>query len=161
MSLNLNEQTKSQTETTELNKMNAELNTEVVLTKNQIAYQKKKAKLALEAEAKKKEVGENATMEMNDINVASVELIDEEVETEEVETAESDDEVESETSEVDESEIGDDETDEGAFISVDNEDEDEDEKMLKIYQKKVMEKQMKKMKAFIIIPLIQFRRIFT
>jgi len=146
MSLNLNEQTKSQTETTELNKMNAELNTEVVLTKNQIAYQKKKAKLALEAEAKKKEVGENATMEMNDINVASVELIDEEVETEEVETAESDDEVESETSEVDESEIGDDETDEGAFISVDNEDEDEDEKMLKIYQKKVMEKQMKKMK---------------
>lgn len=146
MSLNLNEQTKSQTETTELNKMNAELNTEVVLTKNQIAYQKKKAKLALEAEAKKKEVVENATMIMNDINVASVELIDEEVETEEVETAESEtSEVESETSEVDESEIGDDETDEGAFISVDNEDEDEDEKMLKILQKKVEEKKMKKM----------------
>lgn len=143
MSLNLNEQTKSQTETTELNKMNAELNTEVVLTKNQIAYQKKKAKLALEAEAKKKEVVEIATMEMNDINVASVELIDEEVETKEVETAES--EVESETSEVDESEIGDDETDEGAFISVDNEDEEEAEKMLAIYQKKVNDIKMKKM----------------
>ena len=44
-----------------------------------------------------------------------------------------------------ESEIADDDTDDGAFISVDNEDEEECEKMLKIYQKKVEENQMKKM----------------
>lgn len=135
MSLNENK-TETQTETTELNKMNAELNNEVVLTKNQIAYQKRKAKLALEKEEKKKEAVENATMEMNDVNTdddASVELIDEEVDDDaSVETEAS--EVESETSEVEETETADVE-----------DSEDEDEKQLKLLQKKVEEKKMKKM----------------
>jgi hypothetical protein len=143
MSLNENK-TETQTETNELNKMNAELNLTEKQIKNQIAYQKRKAKLALEAEAKKKEAVENATMEMNDNNVASVELIDEEVDDvasvelidEEVdddasvETEES--EVESETSEVEETETVEDS-------------EDEDEKQLRLLQKKVEEKKMKKM----------------
>jgi len=141
MSLNENK-TETQTETTELNKMNAELNNEVVLTKNQIAYQKRKAKLALEAEAKKKEVVENATMEMNDVNInddASVELIDEEVDDDaSVELI--DEEVESETSEVEETETADVETAEV------EDSEDEDEKQLRLLQKKVEEKKMKKMK---------------
>lgn len=140
MSLNENK-TETQTETTELNKMNAELNNEVVLTKNQIAYQKRKAKLALEKEEKKKEAVENATMEMNDVNInddASVELIDEEVNDDaSVETEAS--EVESETSEVEEEEV--DET-----AEVEDSSEDEDEKQLRLLQKKVEEKKMKKMR---------------
>lgn len=137
MSLNENK-TETQTETTELNKMNAELNLTEKQIKNQIAYQKRKAKLALEAEAKKKEAVENATMEMNDVNInddASVELIDEEVNDDaSVETEAS--EVESETSEVDETETA----------EVEDSSEDEDEKQLRLLQKKVEEKKMKKMR---------------
>ena len=181
MSLNQN-QNQNQSE---LNKMNAE----IVLTKSQIAYQKKKAKLAMEAEAKKKMVIEedDASVEteksVEENDDASVELIDEEQAVkyhlsyedsgdaecyDDLETAKvamnavvdkgvyswvqilKGDEVveewEEETHTVsitaEEQEVNDANANE---YDEEEEEEDEDEKQLRLLQKKVEEKKMKKM----------------